>query len=149
MLFLKNEDLSLFESEKEMLEDGYNKSIFYLPGKIITEDLDGEIAFSPLDDISFFEYGEHIETEYLQPDYLLTPDEKYIIKKLKAFNEFLKNSGFFAVRLTTEENTEYITITNENTGRYFKLKADNYTSVNLEEISSGGSENMEKAVLIN
>ncbi|MGP1544316.1 MAG: hypothetical protein ACTTIO_05085 [Candidatus Fimenecus sp.] len=149
MLFLKNEDLSLFESEKEMLEDEFNKSIFYLPGKIITENSDGKIAFYPSEDISQFEYGQGIESEFLKPSYLLSPEDKEIIRQLKMFNAFFENSGFAAVRLTTEENTEYITITNENTGRYFKFKADNYTSVNLEEISSGGSEDLEKAVLIN
>lgn len=149
MLFLKNEDLSLFESEKEMLEDGYNKSIFYLPGKIITEDLDGEIAFYLIEDISQFEYGQGIESEFLKPSYLLSPEDKEVIRKLKMFNAFFENSGFAAVRLTTEEKVEYITLANEKTGRFFKLKADNYTSVNPDKISSDGSEDMEKAVLIN
>lgn len=149
MLFLKNEDLSLFESEKEMLQDEFNKSIFYLPGKIITEDSDGEIAFYLIEDISQFEYGQGIESEFLEPFYFLTPKERERIAQLKMFNKFFENSGFAAVRLTTEEKIEYITVINENTGRFFKLKADNYTAVNLKEISSGGSEDMEKAVLIN
>lgn len=149
MLFLKNEDLSLYESEKEMLQDEFNKSIFYLPGKIITENSDGEIAFYPSEDISYFGYGQGIESEFLKPSYLLTLEDKEIIWKLKMFNAFFENSGFAAVRLTTEEKVEYITVANEKTGRFFKLKADNYTSVNLEEISSGGSEDMEKAEKIN
>lgn len=149
MLFLKNEDLSLFESEKEMLQDEFNKSIFYLPGKIITENSDGEIAFYPIEDISQFEYGQGIESEFLKPAYLLPPKDKEVIRKLKMFNAFFENLGFAAIRLTTEEKVEYITVANEKTGRFFKLKADNYTTVNLEEISSGGSEDLEKAVLIN
>ena len=66
-----NENLRNYEAEEEFLNSPYNKSTYYIPGKVITVDEDENIRFLPVDDISDFNYGQDIEPLYLFEEYLL------------------------------------------------------------------------------
>ena len=92
-----NENLRNYEAEEEFLNAPYNKSTYYIPGKVITVDEDENIRFLPVDDISDFIYGQDIEPLYLFEGYLLEQEEKAQIAKLKAINLILVDYSLQAV----------------------------------------------------
>lgn len=144
-----NENLRNYEAEEEFLNAPYNKSTYYIPGKVITVDEDENIRFLPVDDISDFIYGQDIEPLYLFEGYLLEQEEKAQIAKLKAINLILVDYSLQAVYLRAEDNTEYIfIISNENPEQYWKVKYSDINNIRSNEAFVNGSDKIEQAILI-
>lgn len=144
-----NENLRNYEAEEEFLNAPYNKSTYYIPGKVITMDEDENIRFLPVDDISDFIYGQDIEPLYLFEGYLLEQEEKAQIAKLKAINLILAAYSLQAVYLRVEDNTEYIfIISNENPEQYWKVKYSDINNIRSNEAFVNGSDKIEQAILI-
>lgn len=144
-----NENLRNYEAEEEFLNAPYNKSTYYIPGKVITMDEDENIRFLPVDDISDFIYGQDIEPLYLFEGYLLEQEEKAQIAKLKAINLILVDYSLQAVYLRAEDNTEYIfIISNENPEQYWKVKYFDINNIRSNEAFVNGSDKIEQAILI-
>lgn len=144
-----NENLRNYEAEEEFLNAPYNKSTYYIPGKVITVDEDENIRFLPVDDISDFIYGQDIEPLYLFEGYLLEQEEKAQIAKLKAINLILVDYSLQAVYLRVEDNEEYIfIISNENPEQYWKVKYFDINNIRSNEAFVNGSDKIEQAILI-
>lgn len=144
-----NENLRNYEAEEEFLNAPYNKSTYYILGKVITVDEDENIRFLPVDDISDFIYGQDIEPLYLFEGYLLEQEEKAQIAKLKAINLILVDYSLQAVYLRVEDNTEYIfIISNENPEQYWKVKSSDINNIRSNEAFVNGSDKIEQAILI-
>lgn len=144
-----NENLRNYEAEEEFLNAPYNKSTYYIPGKVITVDEDENIRFLPVDDISDFIYGQDIEPLYLFEGYLLEQEEKAQIAKLKAINLILVDYSLQAVYLRAEDNEEYIfIISNENPEQYWKVRYSDINNVRSNEAFVNGSDKIEQAILI-
>lgn len=144
-----NENLRNYEAEEEFLNAPYNKSTYYIPGKVITVDEDENIRFLPADDISDFIYGQDIEPLYLFEGYLLEQEEKAQIAKLKAINLILVDYSLQAVYLRVEDNEEYIfIISNENPEQYWKVKYSDINNIRSNEAFVNGFDKIEQAILI-
>lgn len=144
-----NENLRNYEAEEEFLNAPYNKSIYYIPGKVITVDEDENIRFLPVDDISDFIYGQDIEPLYLFEGYLLEQEEKAQIAKFKAINLILVDYSLQAVYLRAEDNEEYIfIISNENPEQYWKVRYSDINNIRSNETFVNGSDKIEHAILI-
>ncbi len=144
-----NENLRNYEAEEEFLNAPYNKSTYYIPGKVITVDENENIRFLPADDISDFIYGQDIEPLYLFEGYLLEQEEKAQIAKLKAINLILVDYSLQAVYLRVEDNEEYIfIISNENPEQYWKVKYSDINNIRSNEVFVNGSDKIEQAILI-
>ena len=144
-----NENLRNYEAEEEFLNSPYNKSTYYIPGKVITVDEDENIRFLPVDDIRDFNYGQDIEPLYLFEEYLLEQKEKVQIAKLKAINSILADYSLQAVYLRVEDETEYFfVISNENPEQYWKVKYSDINNIRSNEAFVNGSDKIEHAILI-
>lgn len=145
----KNENLRNYEAEEEFLNSPYNKSTYYIPGKVITVDEDGNIRFSVADDIDDFVYGQDIEPQFLFEEYLLEQAEKTQIAKLNAINSIISEYALQAVYLRVENETEYFfVISNENPEQYWKVKYSDINNVNSNKLFVNGSNKIEHADLI-
>ena len=145
----KNENLRSYEAEEEFLNSPYNKSAYYIPGKVITVDEDGNIRFSVADDIDDFVYGQDIEPQFLFEEYLLEQTEKAQVAKLKAINSIISEYELQAVYLRMENETEYFfVISNENPEQYWKVKYSDINNINSNGLFVNGSDRIEHANLI-
>ncbi len=123
-MLLENENLMNYETEKNFILSPYNKSSFYIPGKGITVDEEGNIRFYPLDDINDFVYGQDIESEFLFDAFQLTSEEKENIKQLQNVNAMLDNEGISAVYMRKENNHLFLFLTLESNPEVFYKVAD-------------------------
>lgn len=148
-MLLENENLMNYETEKNFIMSPYNKSSFYIPGKGITVDEDGNIRFYPLDDINEFVFGQDIEPEYLFDDYLLTIEEKDIIKQLQKANQALNKNNISAVYMRYEKSELYFFITTEdNPETFYKISNDKLSEVTQEKLPKIPQNTIEKAPYI-
>ncbi len=123
-MLLENENFINYEIEKNFIMSPYNKSSFYIPGKGITVDEDGNIRFYPLDDINDFVYGQDIESEFLFDAFQLTSEEKENIKQLQSVNVLLDNEELSAVYMRKENNQLFLFLTSESSPEVFYKVAD-------------------------
>lgn len=145
----KNENLRTYEAEEEFLNSPYNKSTYYIPGKVITVDEDENVRFSVADDIDDFVYGQDIEPQFLFEEYLLEQTEKAQVAKLKAINSIISEYELQAVYLRIENETEYFfVISNENPEQYWKIKYSDINNINSNKLFVNGSDKIEHASLI-
>lgn len=148
-MLLENENLMNYEAEKNFILSPYNKSSFYIPGKGITLDENGNIRFFPLDDINDFVYGQDIEPEILFDEYQLTNKEKELIKKLQNANGILNPQGLSAIYMREEKNHLFIFLTVEdNPEIFYKIPAEDIDKVNRDELPSISPNTLEKALYI-
>lgn len=148
-MLLENENLMNYEAEKNFILSPYNKSSFYIPGKGITLDENGNIRFFPLDDINDFVYGQDIEPEILFDEYQLTNAEKELIKKLQNANGILTPQGLSAIYMREEKNHLFIFLTVEdNPEVFYKIPAEDIDKVNRDELPSISPNKLEKALYI-
>ena len=144
-----NDNLRNYEAEEEFLNSPYNKSTYYIPGKVITIDEDGNIRFLIIDDISSFVYGQDIEPQFLFDEYLLDVQEKALVAKLRAINSVISVYNIQAVYIRQENDTEYIfIISNENPEQFWKISYADINFINSNNDFQNGSPNIEHAQLI-
>ena len=132
-MFTENENLHNYNAEAAWLLSPYNALRFYIPGKGITVDEDGNIRFIPLGDISEFVYGQEIESDLLFDEYQLSADEKQNIKELLTVNESTKTKGIAVVYKRIENKKLFFFITTDNNPElFYKIPADE-----IEQITAG------------
>lgn len=144
-MLLENENLMNYEAEKKFITSPYNKLSYYLPGKGITVDDDGNIRFLPIGDINEFIYGQDIEPEYLFDEYQLTAEEKEKIRELQKINTDLNPKGISAVYMRKENLRTFVFITtDDNPEVFYKITVvdvDNADKVKLPPAAANTLEN--------
>lgn len=118
-MLLENENFMNYEAEKKFITSPYNKLSFYIPGKGITVDDDGNIRFLPIGNINEFIYGQDIEPEFLFDEYQLTAEEKEKIRELQDINAKLTNKDISAVYMRKENSKSFVFITTDNNPEVF------------------------------
>lgn len=148
-MLLENENFMNYETEKNFIMSPYNKSSFYIPGKGITVDEDGNIRFYPLDDINEFVFGQDIEPEFLFDEYLLTLSEKEQIKKLKDINLRLTEKEIVVVYMRYENKELFLFVTTENNPEvFYKISESNLDKITKNDLSNKSPNNLETAIYI-
>lgn len=146
-MLLENENLMNYETEKKFIMSPYNKSSFYIPGKGITVDEDGNIRFYPLDDMNDFVFGQDIEPEFLFDEYQLTNEEKEQIHQLQNINTVLSQKGLSAVYMRNEKKQIFIFLTDEDKPDvFYKILSEDIEKTsrnNLPDIPSNTIQNAE------
>lgn len=143
---LENENLMNYEEEKKFITSPYNKLSYYIPGKGITIDEDGNIRFLPLGDISEFIYGQDIEPEYLFDEYQLTAEEKEKIRELQKLDANLEPKGISAVYMRKENSKSFVFITTEdNPEVYYKITAADVGNADKEKLPRAAANTLENA----
>lgn len=148
-MLLENENLMNYETEKNFIMSPYNKSTFYIPGKGITVDEEGNIRFYPLDDINDFVFGQDIEPEFLFDGYQLTIEEKEFIRQLQNTNRKLNPKGISAVYMKMEKNKSFFIITtDDNPETFYKISCDDADKVKKEILPKIPPNKIEKSQFI-
>lgn len=149
-MLLENENLINYETEKDFIMSPYNKSTFYIPGKGITVDEDGNVRFYPLDDIDDFIFGQDIEPEFLFDEYQLTVEEKENIRQLKKINTVLNKNGISAVYMRKEKNQLFIFITtDDNPEVFYKISDSDVDNAVRDKLPTIPPNQIDKAPYIN
>ena len=146
-MLLENENLMNYETEKKFIMSPYNKSSFYIPGKGITVDEDGNIRFYPLDDMNDFVFGQDIEPEFLFDEYQLTNEEKEQIHQLQNINTVLSQKGLSAFYMRNEKKQIFIFLTDEDKpDAFYKILSEDIEKISkniLPDIPSNTIQNAE------
>lgn len=149
MLF-ENENYMYYEVEKKFITSPYNKLSFYIPGKGITVDEDGNIRFLPLSNINEFIYGQDIESEFLFDEYQLTKQEKENVKELQKINIVLNQKSISAVYMRKENSTSFIFITtDDNPEVFYKISKKDARKAVKEKLPYAEPNTLDKAYMIN
>lgn len=150
-MLLENENLMNYEAEKKFITSPYNKLSFYIPGKGITVDDDGNIRFLPIGDINEFVYGQDIEPELLFDEYQLTAEEKEKIRELQRINAQIAQKGISAVYLRKEKSKYFIFITtDDNPEVFYKISENDIDNavkriLEIEALPGAAANTLEKA----
>lgn len=145
-MLLENENFMNYEEEKKFITSPYNKLSYYIPGKGITVDEDGNIRFLPLGDISEFIYGQDIEPEYLFDEYQLTAEEKEKIRELQKLNAELEPKGISAVYMRKENSKSFVFITTDDKPElFYKISVDDIGNAVKEKLPRTAANTLENA----
>lgn len=135
-MLLENENFMLYEAERKFINSPYNKLSFYVPGKGITIDEDGNIRFYPMADIDEFIYGQDIEPEWLFDDYQLTSEEKNIIKQLQGYNAILNEQNISVVYMRSEKEEIFLfIIAEEYPETFYKISERDIGNLSKDKLS--------------